>query len=474
MPGLILPSQWRQQPQQAVPVDRGDRFGKAADAVFSFGGGIADRISGRTASTNTSTQVVNGRGRAAQFNGAQQFLFNKTEAYSGPYLVAAVAQADTAAGGVGNVGSGINIAAGYSWQLRSNGSTWEFYHLDGSSLNQLASESGGVIAGQPTVLVGLWDGANIKLLRNGVLRATTAVTTQLRTVDRVSLGYDSASGGQFFSGSVNEGVFLRGVFSTADAIELSQNIYRVFKAPTRRIWVSAGAPAGDGVGSATGTSTVTGVGASTAAGVGSAAGTSTASAVGQAAGGGTGVGNALGTSTVSGIGAATAAAAGSAAGTSTATGIAPTIAQGVGLASGISTAGGISANQAGVFGGVPFFHSEYANTYRRKKAEEEDTTPAIVEPESAVEQAEEIEVAVEQIAAPSALSVAKAKVKRELQAELKRQEAAYQALRAKQLEEQFQRQAEEQRNAQMIQELQALIQKDLEEQDEEEAMLLLM
>lgn len=250
--------------------------------------------------------------------------------------------------------------------------------------------------------------------------------------------------------------------------------------------VSAGAPSGDGVGSASGTSAVTGTGASTTTGVGSAAGTSTASAVGQAGGtsvGGVGsasgtstasavgtstnvaVGGASGASTASGVGAGTVAAIGGATGTSIATGIAPSIAQGVGSASGSSTAMAVSADQTGIFGGVPFFHSEYANKYRRKKAEEESTALTEVEPQTEP-LVKAVESAIVKVAKKIDLTETKAKATLALKAELKRQEIAYEKLYAKQLEEQ--------RNALLIQELQDLIQQDLEEQDEEEAMLLLM
>jgi hypothetical protein len=139
------------------------------------------------------------------------------------------------------------------------------------------------------------------------------------------------------------------------------------------------------------------------------------------------------------------------AGSLTITGYAPTVAQ--------------SGGQDG-FGGVPFFHSEYANTYRRKKAEEESTALTEVRPEQTEPVAKAVESAIVKVAKRIDLTETKAKATLALKAELKRQEIAYEKLYAKQLEEQ--------RNALLVQELQTLIQKDLEEQDEEEAMLLLM
>lgn len=97
------------------------------------------------------------------------------------------------------------------------------------------------------------------------------------------------------------------------------------------------------IGTAAGTSTVSGVGSSQsiATGAGTAAGTSTVTGVSAASK--TAVGSAAGASTVSGVGAATAEAAGSAAGTSTAIaeGAATTTADGT--AAGTSTVTGVSA-----------------------------------------------------------------------------------------------------------------------------------
>lgn len=241
----LLPRTFNQQPQNAAPIDRDNRFGRLVDAGFSFGGGAADLSSRKWATTNTATVVTNGRGRALQFSGGQQFLFTKDSPYNGPYMVVAIVQADTASGGTGNVASGSEAATGYSWQLRYTNSDWEFYQFDGAS-NVLALDAGGVTARKPVVLVALWDGTNIKLFRDGVLRATTACGAQTRPVDRISLGYDGASAGQFFSGSINDAIFLRGTFTTADAVALSRNIYQALKAPSRRIWGEGAATAPTG------------------------------------------------------------------------------------------------------------------------------------------------------------------------------------------------------------------------------------
>lgn len=107
------------------------------------------------------------------------------------------------------------------------------------------------------------------------------------------------------------------------------------------------AAAGGAVGSASGTSTASGVGASAAASVGSAAGTSTVSGVGASAA--ASVGSAAGTSTVSGVGSSTSAgsAVGSAAGTSTASGVGASTVAAVGTAAGTSTVVGVGHADGG-------------------------------------------------------------------------------------------------------------------------------
>ena len=136
------------------------------------------------------------------------------------------------------------------------------------------------------------------------------------------------------------------VLSAVEIAELTRsvgNTWDLWKPRTRKIQI-AGAASADGVGSASGTSTASGVGASTAESVASSSGAGTASGVGQAVT--ESVGSASGVATVSGVGTSGTGSSGSASGSASVAGVGAAITASTGSGSGLALASGVGSSTA--------------------------------------------------------------------------------------------------------------------------------
>lgn len=530
MPGLILPSRFTQQPQQAARLDRSNLLTQGALAIVDAVG-KQNLVSGipLASSSTIAAKTIAGAGQAFDFN-LDSWLETEILPAIGlsPYVefwygypsVTSNGNQDFYASFV--TGSKLNQSGIY--QRRVNGPpapTWGALNSWDAGANTWADAGRAAQYEKLTLFVAVRSAATFELYENGVLVNTVSIAPKDLPADTLIIGsfIEDTTSWATKNRTLLAGR-IKASWAAQDVRRFADNPWQIFKAPARRIWVaSAGAPAGTAVDPAVGTVALTGYAPTVAQtlnqsltpGVGSMAITGYAPTIAQPQVVGPGAGSLaitgyaptvtqavnqavnpnVGTVAITGYAPVIAQTANQAispnVGSLSITGYAPSVVQASASQNILPSVGSLtitgyapSVAQSGQtnFGGVPFFHSEYANKYRTKRAEEKevvvDETPAVEPTVTAEPDAVEIEDVIGQVAAPSTLSRAKAKAKRELQAELKRQEAAYQKFHAKQLEEQLYQQAEEQRNAQFIQELQMLIQKDLEEQDEEEAMLLLM
>jgi hypothetical protein len=261
MPGILLPSQWRQQPQQAVQVDWSNPL--AANLQFLYAGiELRDVAGGRAGSfIGSAGSRVGPGGRSVAFDGSSRSIVfprdARLEVPSGltvwayvciPSYTPGTANDDFFCKTFNNNGS----APFLSWSL-GNGSG------SGGGASTAIKAAIGVGSSLFTVemtcsvglnLIGLtYDGANLRGWIGGANKATTAATG--------SVNYDTSSAGNLiiggssgasvnkdFRGDVYAAGFHSRVFSQSDFARLADNPWQLYKAPARRIWaaVSAGGP----------------------------------------------------------------------------------------------------------------------------------------------------------------------------------------------------------------------------------------
>lgn len=202
---------------------------------------------------------------------------------------------------------------------------------------------------QLTAIVITRSGSTIKLFRDGVLKNTVTDSTVIPALSSLTLNSFGPAGD--FGSHTGTYFALAGVEPVAwtdDGVKgFSANPWSLFKASDRRLWIEP-APSSEGVGSASGSATVSGVGASIVSTSGSSSGAATVSGVGSFTSEGGGAGSSSGVATVSGVGASIAASTGSASGSASVSGVGGSVAAGsaVGSSNGSATVTGVGASIA--------------------------------------------------------------------------------------------------------------------------------
>jgi len=159
--------------------------------------------------TATSGWTNSGKiGKALNFDGSDDYI-NLTGrtliADDSPYTISLWAKTNSSSGLHQLFNSGQVGATGYSVLIRQSNSDWMANHYSGSSDPEVR-HTGGVTVGAWTHIVMTWDGANIRLYTQGILRATTAVVTHGResTYNYIGAeGTDYASPSEFFNGIID-------------------------------------------------------------------------------------------------------------------------------------------------------------------------------------------------------------------------------------------------------------------------------
>lgn len=128
-------------------------------------------------------------------------------------------------------------------QLRHTASNWDFYHCSTSSW-QLVQGVGKYKQGVPQVLVGTWDGDNIKLWIDGEYIGSVAASGWLgsEAPSSLSIGVDisawSPIGGTYWDGDINLFAFSSGpIWPDAVAKSISGNPWQIFDDEEEYIWV---------------------------------------------------------------------------------------------------------------------------------------------------------------------------------------------------------------------------------------------
>lgn len=348
MAGLILPNKFSSQPQYIPRIDRRGIGGKARFALLG----------------NQPNELVNGALRSGTIG-----------ANAGTPGGVSYMPPSTATTWVQTV-SGLDPYLGDSFTLfwrgvvRANTSQ-TLLHYNGSgfgwSLQSVAWAPGAIFY----KLIGHWSGGGpnssiLTVTDNTVHSLAARYNASAGTVEFFFDGMSKGSGSWSLDiGPIGAGTFkmigdatsphgmltaqaLSGLLSDGEISALFSEPWAIFKAPSRRIYVPSAAASGDAVGSASGTSAVSGVGSSDNAQSGSSAGIGVASGVGASIN--AQPGSSSGTSTVSGVGASDFAGVGSSSGTGTASGVGGADIPSVGSSSGTSTVSGVGTSSTGSFG----------------------------------------------------------------------------------------------------------------------------
>ena len=133
--------------------------------------------------------------------------------------------------------SATNSAQSWSF-FKTNTNTITFSAAYGSSSTGVSSSL--VLGATPVFYIATWDGANIRLYVNGVLVATTALTTPPNIVtEQFMIGsnttYLTCAQANLYSVGL-----LNGAISATQALSLSQKPYQFLRPKSRDIWVSVG------------------------------------------------------------------------------------------------------------------------------------------------------------------------------------------------------------------------------------------
>lgn len=248
MSSLILSSPRVQQPQQALPVDRTNRFGRSLlVGGYPVGGSWWDAPQNRFVPFSTGSAVVGSDGFAHDLtNTAQAFTLDaKNTVTTNRITVWAIVNIDeiTRADFVtvwtgGTANSQFNLLQGVAGNARPS-----FFISSGSSSASAAAGVGSVLVQDNTAHVcGTYDGSTIKVFINGILVGSTASSLTLNTSSLTS--YRIANNGNG-DGGYDGRVFAFGVhneaFSEAAVNALSRNVWQNFQSLPKRVFFDLGA-----------------------------------------------------------------------------------------------------------------------------------------------------------------------------------------------------------------------------------------
>lgn len=157
--------------------------------------------------------------------------------------------ASTSAGPANLYTNGGAPSTGYSVQLRRSASTWELYHWVGTVNTAVSSAT--AVAGKDTCLVGTWDGAQMQLYVDGVLRGGPTTWGRARANTQHDLGanardFGAGTPGQFWDGLIYLTALWERALTDSEIARLAREPYAVLATP--RAWATPPAPGAGGGG----------------------------------------------------------------------------------------------------------------------------------------------------------------------------------------------------------------------------------
>lgn len=337
---LILPSRFRQQPQQAGPFDNSDPLAQgliyawipATNNLLKSGNPIM------SANSAGSVVVVNGVNGYLYSNSSPQFNINEMS------VSALLTPNDTSIAGAWAIGGGNNPDNGQLLLLGQSDNAQLGFATRGASNNfySTAGTASTWANGVTSLVTGVRSSSlgTQKVYCRGIEVGSSAVGTDgTTTFNRFSIGgvlRDTFSAG--WAGTVGAVYIHNRPLKASEVALLAENQWRVFAAPKKRIWVAA-------VGAVSPIARPAGVSATAQIGAPVASGAARASLSGVSASALVGAATASGASSVSAVGVAAFAAVGQPLGSGGASAVAPGVAASVqvGTASANGGALGVAA-----------------------------------------------------------------------------------------------------------------------------------
>jgi hypothetical protein len=184
----------------------------AAVPSWSDSSGFGNTMTPAYGAPIIKTNIIAGK-QVVRFSGANQAMQYGAQIITGPYTVFAVSAAanNTQTGAIFNSGTSgpqtnlIDAVGDAVWRTRSNvGAVAD------------AIEVGGMAVGVWNSFTGDWDGSNIHLYRNGLLKATTAISSEGYGHGLNFIGFDGTQVVSFFAGDVAEVLIYNTALSTTD------------------------------------------------------------------------------------------------------------------------------------------------------------------------------------------------------------------------------------------------------------------
>jgi hypothetical protein len=252
--GIIVPGRRLvTQPQYAAPLDKANKFRSRIKFAYSAGRGPHDGAHGLGSVTGTMTHGVGPKGRNIRPSDASSYLgFADNPDYNilGDITVIAlvdiggvssqqgiITKCETSGGTNTPFGLFIETGGAISFNRANTGASafrvWASSATVSSNTYVLAVTQVADMSVAPKFYInGVLDsGSPTSLYGGSGIGAATGNTTSVKIGNKTDLG------AQFF-GWLYEGSILSGVLAATEIAEYSRDLYAIWQAPTRRIWVA--------------------------------------------------------------------------------------------------------------------------------------------------------------------------------------------------------------------------------------------
>ena len=225
---------WTRQPQFPVPIDWSNPITRGLQIAVLPASWAVDLASNSQLTFDSSiVSKDDPQGRGFFFNGTLNAI-SLSKPISGAYTFFGYVNinATNASRNVILMGTG----GAYGSMIRVDTTSWVHAQYTPAQGDVLATETGAVVSGQPTMIAASWDGlASVSMYRGGILRASSAPIS-MRPVATIQIG-------QLWSGSIYLQLLWSRALSPVEHASLAANPWQVFLGQSRRIWTAPPAAA---------------------------------------------------------------------------------------------------------------------------------------------------------------------------------------------------------------------------------------
>jgi hypothetical protein len=235
MGALVLPTVLRQQPQQALAIDRSNPLARGLISVF-VGSQAYDPVSGRQFINSTSgNRTVGPMGYGVDGRIGQAKVFPVGPSLSTGSLFVVVSTTDPSTEQIiAEIGPDGSFTDGVRGLRFVNG---KFTTYVRNFFDLSTNSTYGV--GMPMPVGVTYAGAATSIYVNGKLDASGTTSNTASTADTFNLGGITGQTSYNVRGSIPVAFAWSRVLSAAEMASLADNPWQLFKAPARRLWVTA-------------------------------------------------------------------------------------------------------------------------------------------------------------------------------------------------------------------------------------------